>query len=168
MFSRLYKFLETFNCIYKLQFGFRGKHSTNHALISITEQIREALDNNKFAVGIFVDVQKAFDTVNHTILLRKLEYYGVRDISNEWFRSYLLDRQQYVSINGFDSKHTTVKHGVPQGSVLGLLLFLIYIKNSQVFQFADDTNLLHISNNTYNRMCRKINVDLKFLNTQKS
>ena len=170
MHSRLYKFLETFNCIYELQFGFREKHSTNHALISITENIRKSLDDDKLAVGIFIDLQKAFDTVNHSILLSKLEHYGIRGISNDWFKSYLTDIKQFVSINGFNSKMTDVKHGVPQGSVLGPLLFLMYIndmhecvKNSQVFHFADDTNLLHISKNSYTRMCRKINTDLKSL-----
>ena len=170
MFSRLIYFLDSFKCIYERQFGFREKHSTNHALISITERIREALDKNNFACGIFVDLQKAFDTVNHDILLKKLEHYGIRGISNDWFRSYLYNRKQVVSINGFNSKLANIEHGVPQGSVLGPLLFLIYIndlhnsiKHSDVFHFADDTNLLHISNNTVNRMTRKINSDLKSL-----
>ena len=77
LFSRLYKFLDDFECIYSLQFGFRAKHSTNHALIDITENIRHALDNKKVACGIFVDLQKAFDTVNHNILLDKLYHYGI-------------------------------------------------------------------------------------------
>ena len=170
MFSRLIYFLDSFKCIYERQFGFRERHSTNHALISITEKIREALDNDNFACGIFVDLQKAFDTVNHEILLKKLEHYGIRGISNDWFRSYLHNRKQFVSINGFESSNKVIEHGVPQGSVLGPLLFLIYIndlhnsiKHSEVFHFADDTNLLHISKNTPNRMARKINSDLKSL-----
>ena len=80
LFSRLYKFLDDFECIYSLQFGFRAKHSTNHALIDITENIRYALDNKKVACGIFVDLQKAFDTVNHNILLDKLYHYGIREL----------------------------------------------------------------------------------------
>ena len=87
--NRVYKFLEDFQCIYSLQFGFRKKHSTNHALIDITETIRQALDNKKFACGVFVDLQKAFDTVNHDILISKLEHYGIRGIANNWFSSYL-------------------------------------------------------------------------------
>ena len=98
-------------------------------------------------------MQKAFDTVNHDILISKLEHYGIRNQANNWFASYLRDRSQYVSILGFDSDTKVIPHGVPQGSVLGPLLFLIYIndlhfsiKNSKVFHFADDTNLLNIGN----------------------
>ena len=87
---------------YDLQFGFRKKHSTNHALIEITETIRKALDDKKYACGIFIDLQKAFDTVNHSILVNKLEYYGIRGVGNNWFESYLSNRLQYVSIQGFD------------------------------------------------------------------
>ena len=99
----MYKFLDVNNCIYNLQFGFREKHSINHALFSITEKIREALDNNSFACGIFIDLQKAFDTVDHEILLHKLNHYGVRGIANTWFKSYLSNRKQFVSINGYES-----------------------------------------------------------------
>ena len=149
--KRLYSFLNKFNCIYELQFGFRTKHSTSHALISLTEKIREALDSqgSKFACGVFIDLQKAFDTVDHAILLKKLEHYGVRGIANSWFKSYLSDRSQYTTVNGFNSEQKIMKYGVPQGSVLGPLLFLIYIndlhqaiKYSAVHHFADDTNLL--------------------------
>ena len=97
MYARVYKFLNKFNCIYNLQFGFREKYSTNHALINITESIRLALDNDKTVCGIFVDLQKAFDTVNHEILIEKLNYYGIRGIANSWFKSYLNDRKQFVS-----------------------------------------------------------------------
>ena len=152
VYKRLYSFLNIHNCIYELQFGFRAGHSTNHALISLTEKVRVALDTGNFACGIFVDFQKAFDTVDHEILLKKLEHYGVRHTANKWFRSYLTNRTQYVSINGFDSTLQLMKYGVPQGSVLGPLLFLIYIndlhfaiKYSVTHHFADDTNFLYIS-----------------------
>ena len=114
-YSRLYSFLNLYNCIYELQFGFRAKHSTNHALFSLTEMIREALDQGNFACGIFIDLQKAFDTVDHNILLKKLEYYGVRGLANDWFRSYLTNRQQFVSINGFNSKKTANEIWSPPG-----------------------------------------------------
>jgi hypothetical protein len=169
MFSRLYKFLEDYKCIYALQFGFRAKHSTNQALIDITENVKSALDNKMHACGIFVDLQKAFDTVNHKILLDKLSHYGIRGIANDWFSSYLSNRTQYVSILGFDSKIMSVPHGVPQGSVLGPLLFLIYIndlhnaiKFSKVYHFADDTNLLHIDKSK-KKIQKQVNIDLKLL-----
>ena len=169
MYKRLYNFLCLQNSFYELQFGFRNKHSTTHALISLTEKIREALDNNKYACGIFIDLKKAFDTVDHNILLKKLEHYGVRGVANEWFRSYLTDRKQYVSINGSDSKTIGVNIGVPQGSVLGPLLFLVYmndlhvaIKNSTVHHFADDTNLLN-TNQCLKKLNKLLNFDLKSL-----
>ena len=169
IYTRLYKFLDTHNCIYNLQFGFREKHSTNHALFSITEKIREGLDNNNFACGIFIDLQKAFDTVNHDILLQKLNHYGIRGVANTWFKSYLSNRTQFVSINGFESNTKNVGVGVPQGSVLGPLLFLIYINDlnvainfSTVHHFADDTNLLIIGK-SLKSIKKRANIDLKLL-----
>ena len=127
MYQRLSNFLDINNVIYLLQFGFRPKYSTNHALINLTESIRQSLDEGSFGCGIFLDMQKAFDTVDHKILLKKLEYYGNRGVCNDWFKSYLLDCKQFVSINSYNSDLMPVDFGVPQGSVLGPLLFLIYI-----------------------------------------
>ena len=169
VYSRLYSFLELHNCIYELQFGFRARHSTQHALASLTEMVRQALDEGNFACGVFVDFQKAFDTVDHSILLLKLEHYGVRGLANNWFRSYLTNRKQYVSINGFDSSLKVMKYGVPQGSVLGPLLFLIYIndlhlavKHSVTHHFADDTNFLYISK-SLKKIQKYMNFDLKYV-----
>ena len=102
-------------------------NSTIHALISLTDEVRHALDQNKIACGVFIDLQKAFDTVDHSILLKKLAHYGIRGLANDWFKSYLSHRHQFVSINGYESNKVRMKHGVPQGSVLGPLLFPIYI-----------------------------------------
>ena len=88
------KFLEKHEILYKLQFGFRTSHSINHALVSLTEAIKNSLDNRKFGCGISIDLQKAFDTVNHDILLVKLEHYGICRIAQEWLKSYLSDRKQ--------------------------------------------------------------------------
>ena len=106
-----------------MQFGFRQKYSTVHALISLTEHIRKNLNEGNISCGIFVDLQKVFDTDEHDILLSKLEHYGVRGLTNEWLKSYISNRKQYVSINGFDSNLADVKFGIPQRSVLSPLLF---------------------------------------------
>ena len=169
MYTRLYNFLIKHSCIYENQFGFRSKHSTNHALISITEDVRKALDKQNISCGVFIDLQKAFDTVNHAILLNKLDFYGIRGVANDWLRSYLTNRQQFTSIDGHESEKAHMPYGVPQGSVLGPLLFLIYIndlhnaiKYSTVRHFADDTNLL-INNKSPKQLQKRLNLDLRNL-----
>ena len=113
MYECLYKLLTKHEILYALQFGFRASHSIKHALVSLTEYIKNSLDNKKFGCGIFIDLQKAFDTVNHHILLTKLEHYGIRGISLAWFKSFLSERKQYVSVNGSNSSHLEVTCGVP-------------------------------------------------------
>ena len=165
MYNRIYKLFPDNNFIYSLQFGFRQKYSTVHAVISLKENIRKRLDEGI----IFVDLQKAFDTVEHDILLSKLEHYVIRGLANEWFKSYLSNRKQYVAINGYDSNLADAKFGVPQGPLLGLLLFLIYsndlnqaLKFCKVHHFAYDTNLIHFSKSVY-RLNKYVNLDLKNL-----
>ena len=167
--SRVVSFLDRFNLIFLRQFGFRKKHSTSHTLISLTENIRKSLDAGWFSCGVFIDLQKAFDTVDHSILLEKLKHYGIRGITNNWFKSYLSNRNQFVFVSGEKSETKTIKHGVLQGSVPGPLLFILYIndlqstiRNSNTFLFADDTCLLN-SNSKIKCIEKQLNYDLKML-----
>ena len=138
-------------------------------MIDITNRIQEACDNGQYACGIYVDFKKVFDTVNHNILPHKLAHYGVRRIENNWFKTFLTNRKQHVTVSGQKSDNALIEFGVPQGSVLGPLLFLIYIndlnqaiKFSRVHHFADDTNLLLVDNSLKKRS-KHINHDLKLL-----
>ena len=164
-YNRICKFFSDNNIIYPLQFGFRQQYSTFHALISLTEDIRKNLDKGNVGCGIFINLQKAFDTVKH----EGIEHYGNGGMANNWFKSYLFNRKQFVSINGHVSNQTSVKYGVSEGSVLGPLLFLIYIndlnhaiKFCKVHHFAEDTNLLHYSK-PVNKLNKYINFDMENL-----
>ena len=127
IYARLTKFINKNNIIYNLQYGFRSKHSTQHAILDIVNNIHNCMDGGKYTCGIIIDLKKAFDTVNHSILLAKLENYGIRGLINTWFKSYLTDRRQSIEIDNHISKEEKTLCGVPQGSVLGPLLFLLYI-----------------------------------------
>ena len=112
MHSRLTEFLEGKQILYYRQFGFRKDFSTNHAIFTLLESIQKTLDGRQFICGIFIDLEKAFDTVSRDIPLEKVNHYGIRGIANDWFRSYLSDITQFVSIDGFNSDYKTVKYGV--------------------------------------------------------
>ena len=111
---RLAIFLETNKCFYENQFGFRKRHSSNHTVITITEKIRHTLDNNRYMCGVFLGLQKAFDTVNHDILPSKLHFYGFRNIFFKLIKSYLTNRKQYTYINDTESTALISTHGVPR------------------------------------------------------
>ena len=171
IYLRIYSFLTKNNLISNKQFGFRSNYSTNHALVSITERIKSLLDDTQFVCGIFIDLEKAFDTVNHDILCDKLNYYGLRGNVNKLIQSYLTNRKQFVSINGQDSEIRDINCGVPQGSSLGPLLFLIYINDfrfclsqTETGHFADDTYIL-FGNKKLKTIETVMNTELKRVST---
>ena len=152
--KRINNFLDHENFFYRYQFGFRKNHNTSLAVLEITDFCYENLDKNKFVLGLFIDIQKAFDAINIDILLYKLYHYGIRGIMFEWIKNYLQDRSQYTYVNGVKSNVNLISYGVPQGSVLGPLLFLIYINDIQRATaetvpklFADDTNAFIAADN---------------------
>ena len=141
-------YLDKFKILYDNQYGFRKNHSTSLALIDLYDKISDAIDRKETSVGIFLDLSKAFDTVNHEILFDKLEHYGIRGLPLQWIKSYFTNRTQFVQFNEHRSSPSAVCCGVPQGSILGPLFFLLYINDicnvSQLVEtilFADDTNI---------------------------
>ena len=185
MYNRLYSFIIKHDVLYKYQFGFRKGHSTNMALIVLVDKIMSALDNGDFVLGVFIDLSKAFDTVNHNILLDKLYKYGFRGICHDWLKNYLFNRKQYVVFNNCHSSQLSISCGVPQGSILGPLLFLLYVNDmvnvsSLLFPilFADDTNiflnsknmsdLFHTMNTELKKIVEWLNVNKLSLNVKKT
>ena len=150
MYNRLVEFAEKHDILYRCQFGFRKNHSTSHALIYLVNKIASAIDQHETTVGVYLDLSKAFDTLDHQILFAKLEHYGICDVTLQWFKSYFACRQQFVQFNQACSPMQTIQCGVPQGSILGPLLFIIYINDllnaselTDPLLLANDTSIFH-------------------------
>ena len=161
--------MELSDIFYTSQYGFRPKHSTVNAVTELYINLMNAFEEKKFTLATFLDLSKAFDTIDHRILLSKLSHYGVRGVALEWFRNYLDNRLQYVSYKNCCSETRNVKYGIPQGSVLGPLLFIIYsndlphnLTKAKAILFADDTTIFY-SSKSMSDIYETMNNELKIL-----
>ena len=121
MYNRPFKYLSENSILYEKQFGFQTSHSTEHPILLLVSQLYQSFDESKFTLGIFIDLSKAFDTVDHKILTKKLKLYGIKDCNLRWFESYLSNRKQFITYDDKQTNIETITCGVPQGSILGPL-----------------------------------------------
>ena len=170
MTNKLTSFFDTFSIISKSQFGFQKNISTSDALFKLTEIIFKSLDSMKHHISILIDLKKAFDTMNHNILIQKLELYGIRQLPLKWIGSYLCNRSSCVGLGGTCSRQEFTNIGIPQGSIIGPILFLIYINDlpnvSPILDttlFADDTTI-SVSDTNYDELIHKTNTELIKIN----
>ena len=167
--KRFTNYIDRNNILIDSQYGFRNGRSTAMALIELIEEITTSLDDKMSTIGVFIDLRKAFDTIDHHLLLKKLQHYGIRRIVIDWLQSYLYNRKQYVEFDNVYSRLQDVVCGVPQGSILGPKLFILYINDicnvSDILRFvlfADDTNIF-CSHNDINTLYRQVNNELSKL-----
>ena len=167
IFNQLYTYFETNKLFYRSQYGFRKRHSTEFAALELVDKLLYMMDKGQVPLGIFLDLSKAFDTIDHKKMIKKLEFYGVSDGPGKLLESYLSKRKQYVVFDDINLQVLDIKTGVPQGSILGPLLFLIYIndivKSSNLFKFilfADDTTIIAPININNKETANIINMEL--------
>ena len=169
MYNTIAKFLETKGTIHDCQFGFRTNHSTQHAIITLVDKITKSVDSGDIVINLFVNLRKAFDTVSHSILVKKLHVYGIRGNILELCASYLENRKQFVTYDGEKSETKHITCGVPQGSILGPLFFITYMndilhasKNLFNILYADDTSIL-LSGSDLQKLIREMNTELELI-----
>ena len=169
LYKRIVSYLDSFNLISSVQFGFRKGFSTEDAVNYLLANVYDSLNNSHYSGACFLDLSKAFDTISHDILIYKLQYYGIRGRFLELLSSYLQNRQQYVSLNGIKSHMKPISHGVPQGSILGPLLFLIYVndlpsifKHSKCLLYADDTTVFY-DHPDLEVLCNHLSLDMELI-----
>ena len=169
MYNRILEFIDRYSILSDYQFGFRKRRSTGMALSILIDKFHRAVDNNDFLVGLFIDLSRAFDTVSHDILLQKLSLYGIRGIALQWMKSYLTERYQFVHYESKSSSKSNTEIGVPQGSILGPLLFLIYVNDIQnisnklsLIQFADDTSI-YVTGNSLPELLSDLENEMELL-----
>lgn len=171
IYNQLYEYFQTYKLFYVSQYGFREGHSTEYASLELIDRILTEMDSGKIPICVFLDLSKAFDTLDHDILSHKLNYYGVKGNASKLLNDYLTGRNQYVDFDGTESSTLPISTGVPQGSILGPLLFIIYMNDIaeitslfNMIMYADDTSLQSTLNyfdfNTKNNIDNKINAEL--------
>ena len=166
MYNRLYEYFTNNNLLHENQFGFQINNSNEHVMLQFNRNIAQNFGNGKFTLGVFIYLSKAFDTVDHQILLKKLKHYGAYEKTLTWLQSYLFQRKQYIENNNDIKYLLEIDYGVPQGSILGPLRFLIYVNDfylGSIFKnimFDDDTNLF-LSNENIGEIFQQMNKELK-------
>ena len=171
MHNRIVEFMDANNSLHEMQYGFRSGRSCEHALLTAKNILLESLNKKQISLLLMIDFSKAFDLVEHDVLLKKLSHYGIRGVALNWLKSYLQNREQFVAVNSKDSNKSTMKYGVPQGSILGPLLFLIYINDipgicefAKFVLYADDANII-ISGENMIEIEEKCNILLHVLSS---